>query len=105
MEQLAECGLVDKVECFVLRDDKLDQMVDQTLRREGWYTWLVGDGPIERRLASARSNHKHNILHDRSIDIQLRVQMRRMNGPGMHSNPQFGALSFVDFKVVFAPFK
>jgi len=28
LEELAECGLIEKVESFILGDDKLDQVID-----------------------------------------------------------------------------
>ena len=42
MQELSERRLVEEVECFVLGDNKLDQMVDQALRGERCYTWLAG---------------------------------------------------------------
>ncbi len=59
LEELAECRLIEKVEHFVLGDDKLDEVVNQASRGERGYTWLMGKGPIKRGLTLARSHHKH----------------------------------------------
>ena len=59
MKESAERKLVEQVECFVLSDNELDKVVNQTSHREWRYMWLASKRPIKCCLTLASSNRKH----------------------------------------------
>ena len=64
-DKSVERGLVDQVECFVLRHNKLNEVLDQALGRERWCTGLgrlAGNRPIECCLTITSSQRQQSAI-------------------------------------------
>jgi hypothetical protein len=63
-EELAKCRLVEQVKCLILRDNKLDQIVNQALLGEWCYMTLAGKRCIKCCLMLSSIHYKYMKIHE-----------------------------------------